>query len=1183
MPLISVVVPIYNVERYLAECLESLAQQTHRDLEIIMVDDGSTDSSAAIARRFAQRDGRFQLVQQPNGGLGNARNTGADVASGDFIAFVDSDDVVVRNAYELLISSLQQSGSDFASGNYHRLTQTGTWQSAMVAGTFTANRIKTHVTKHPALLNDRTAWNKLFRRSFWTEHGFRWPEGVLYEDIPVTLPAHVLASSVDVLRQPIYLWRARAGDSSSITQRRTEPRAVQDRTAAVDGVSRFLAEQGQTRLKKVYDRSVAEQDLRYFLAPLDQASPQFRELFLDLANDYFDRAEPDVFDPLPAIHRLQWHLVRRRLTAEVLEVLRFEKSGEINWTPVIRKGRRFYGDYPFRGDPDLGVPDSIYRLDKDEIPLRGAIEDVRWDGDDLLLTGWAHVAFQDLSKEGSARIRLTLEESGHPENVVAMTVRKVRRPDVTESATDGVTNYDWSGFEARVPVRGLTARGAFRDGHWRLRLEVRAGGIVRRRWLARTEPGRAKRPPLKLIDGARVVPTSEVGDFAVEVSTRAAEVTEARLDGSVLEVSGLLHRRSLDPADSALRVAREDGTVTVHLPAATAGPATASGHPFLARIPLDELSTEPRGVNEQSSRVEDQGVVWDLALEPGGTVRRAELVAAPDLDEPRHLSGVEEFVLRPTRTGRLRLVQRHIRPEVQSAQWTGDGELQLAGSYREPSGAAAEMVLLEQDRSERRTVPMTRDGDRFSVRFRPPAMQTVAGPMPLSAGQWDLYARLLPDGVAVRVKTDRALLPSLPAAHYAGSRRLRLLDVGLDDLALMSGGELPARQRGHAGRARLRTESYSAYLRLPRREAVLVDGYPSGQVGGDARAIFAELARRDTGLDIVWSVVDGQAVLPEGVRAVPRYGAEWYEALARSRYVVAADVRGLAGLARPPGQRVLQTWHGVPVAPLGLLNSGAARLGRGWEDRLREETAGWDVVLSTGWAMTEVMQAAFEPKGEIRQTGLPRHDLLVAGGSAAAAAAERVRGAYGIPAGARTVLYTPTYRADRPHRRSQRHGLDRFRFELDVEADTVRGLLGDGTVLLVRPHPKSVDAVPEADGRSILDVGRWPDAGELLLAADALLTEWSSVLVDYALLRRPMVLSTAAGGRRAGEAGGPTLSPADFPGPVCGSTAEALAAAVAAAAAPGIDSTAYARLLDRWVPVRDGSAAARAVAALLDS
>src|SRR3954453_11989051 len=113
-PRISVVVPVYNVEPYLAECLESLANQTLGDLEVIMVDDGSKDRSAAIAQEFADRDERFHLITQPNGGLGHARPPGINHATGECLAFVDSDDCLAPNAYELLINALGETASDFA-------------------------------------------------------------------------------------------------------------------------------------------------------------------------------------------------------------------------------------------------------------------------------------------------------------------------------------------------------------------------------------------------------------------------------------------------------------------------------------------------------------------------------------------------------------------------------------------------------------------------------------------------------------------------------------------------------------------------------------------------------------------------------------------------------------------------------------------------------------------------------------------------------------------------------------------------------------------------------------------------------------------------------------------------------------------------------------------------------------
>src|SRR5213593_356755 len=118
---VSIVVPVYQVEDYLDECLDSIAQQTFSDLEVVMVDDGSTDGSSAIAAARAEKDDRFRVVRQDNGGLGSARNTGAANSSGEFLMFVDSDDVITPDAIAQLLGALDESGSDFATGNVWRI------------------------------------------------------------------------------------------------------------------------------------------------------------------------------------------------------------------------------------------------------------------------------------------------------------------------------------------------------------------------------------------------------------------------------------------------------------------------------------------------------------------------------------------------------------------------------------------------------------------------------------------------------------------------------------------------------------------------------------------------------------------------------------------------------------------------------------------------------------------------------------------------------------------------------------------------------------------------------------------------------------------------------------------------------------------------------------------------------
>ena len=122
---LSIIVPMYNTADYLTVCLESIAQQTFGDFEVVMVDDGSPDNSAELARAFASKDPRFRLVQQENQGLGAARNTGAAHARGELIAFVDSDDVLPAHAYEVLVSTIERSGSDIASGYVRRFNSVG--------------------------------------------------------------------------------------------------------------------------------------------------------------------------------------------------------------------------------------------------------------------------------------------------------------------------------------------------------------------------------------------------------------------------------------------------------------------------------------------------------------------------------------------------------------------------------------------------------------------------------------------------------------------------------------------------------------------------------------------------------------------------------------------------------------------------------------------------------------------------------------------------------------------------------------------------------------------------------------------------------------------------------------------------------------------------------------------------
>ena len=228
MPLLSIVVPFYNVEAYIGECLESIRAQLLDDIEVIMVDDGSLDGCVDIARHYESIDPRFRLVRQENQGLGPARNTGTAHSRGKYITFVDSDDVIAPRAYTTMVGSLEKTGSDIAAGNAYRFASTkGVYQSWTHREPFAKTKLQTRISDTPVLMRDRMIWNKVYRRSFWDAGAYEFPP-IRYEDYMVTLRAYLEAPSVDIFHDHVYFWRDReSGDS--ITQQAARADNARDR------------------------------------------------------------------------------------------------------------------------------------------------------------------------------------------------------------------------------------------------------------------------------------------------------------------------------------------------------------------------------------------------------------------------------------------------------------------------------------------------------------------------------------------------------------------------------------------------------------------------------------------------------------------------------------------------------------------------------------------------------------------------------------------------------------------------------------------------------------------------------------------------------------------------------------------------------------------------------------------
>ncbi len=206
MPKVSIIVPVYNVEEYLPKCLDSLVTQTLSDIEIICVNDGSTDNSLQILEQYARDDFRIKIVNQSNSGIGVVRNNALDLAQGEYIGFVDSDDWVSEKMFEILYSTAKKFDCDFVEESFYSF-KNGNVQKCDITNlpvnkVFNSKDIENYIFSSP-----KVVWNKLFKTSFIKNNNIRFMETSRDEDVIFTVLCRALAKKIVYIDCPAYYYR----------------------------------------------------------------------------------------------------------------------------------------------------------------------------------------------------------------------------------------------------------------------------------------------------------------------------------------------------------------------------------------------------------------------------------------------------------------------------------------------------------------------------------------------------------------------------------------------------------------------------------------------------------------------------------------------------------------------------------------------------------------------------------------------------------------------------------------------------------------------------------------------------------------------------------------------------------------------------------------------------------------
>lgn len=1067
---LSVIVPVYNVELYLDECLASLANQTATDIEVIIIDDGSLDSSAAIAKSYANRLSNFHYYYKDNGGLGSARNYGIARARGEYMTFCDSDDVIPENAYENMLNKARRFNSDIVMGNVNRFNSKKTWVSALHKPVFNRPYDSVTVKDVPEIIFDTISCNKLYKRSFWDSASVSFPEGVLYEDIPVVVPLLCTASSISTVCDICYSWRAREGADRSITQNRAEFRNLHDRIEALKSVDRFFDENvHDNELREIKEWKWLNLDLPIYINACPDADDGYFRYLAEYANRTYSQASQPVKDRLSVVKRLEYDALSRLDRKLLFEVIEYSKAG-YRFDKVAKT--RVNDETRFILKPAAHIKNKFDNRLFDitdnlkAFPPTCSVTDIAWSGATLKIEGFCIFPKVTYNRPGkrmlSARIVDVESDSSASLPIREEYARGVRgrfglifgRDDIGDRRLS-YFNYSGSGFCLTIDFLSLDVASIISCDAF---VEI---SVVQ--------------------DGLRSV-------FMLNGRSKALLATGNASGSSLInntlvsydfDQSGIFRINSVQFANKLSCLSGEDANSVIVALCDTSTRATASiGGKLLTvhdgKICIDsdfvdslELGTYRLLIDEAPIAANDKvdsgvrfgkGNCWRLLSSTQNEVCLEVMETAPAVSIFQNDADPTRLTIEYPSTISGHQVYKYL----------------VALNDNQEVGISFEAVgALEEDGLDSLCFDLTKP---FS-------------PNNLSAGVWSLCLSTGLDVLnssVVKVWGSNTLSMCLDLCR---DHLVRLEASADNELVLSSKKTWSCFERTVARRRLIKEFVYPVFRRLPIcRKKVVFEGLWGRKYYCNPRALYEYINEFHPEYKCIWSLDDERRPIKGSGTSVRRMSLRYFFHIATAKYLV-NNVNFDNSFVKRDGQVFIETMHGMPLKTIGLDAIGEFRTEK-QRDEYRKKCAFWDYVVVQNAEVEDIARRCYEFKGTFLRTGYPRNDILFKGGGRVSS----IRHNLGLPDNKRVILYAPTWRIE-----------NTFDFHFDI--DKLRSELSGDYVLLLRVHPLAAKGLSDGliDNKFIFDVTNYPSTEELFLISDVAITDYSSLMFDYSILNKPML------------------------------------------------------------------------------
>ena len=1055
---------MYNVEKYLSECLDTLLAQTYTNLEIILVDDGSTDSCPDIARTYIAADRRVSLIQKKNAGLGAARNTGIAASKGEYLVFLDSDDTLPLDAYERMMRAILESGSDLVVGSHVRNIDGSLVEANWSRRVHATRTLGVTIEDAPDMLIDIFAWNKIFSREFWDRAELSFPEGVRYEDqVPMT-QAYLDARVFDVIPAVVYRHRIR-DDGSSISQQKREAADLHDRLATKRAIAKMMDDHGCELTRRRWFVKVFTYDLlNYYRAALTVGDDYWELLSSDVAK-LLDQAPSDIWDSLEIRHRVPAWLVSRGMEVELERFLAYADAHGSNFR-VIELDGALHVDLPLSESVKADAPDFLARVNSVDVSLQSRLRRIECAVPGEIELAWFALLrhIDPHSRDVRTTLRLREQSTGR-----SVTTNAIRTPDQRANvwATREHENHDLSAFTAVIKARDLLPQAETSTSVWDVFVAIESGEFEQEGpFQTRLGAGSAGSAVTSVIDGALMTTEwSQPRGLSVTLDRRYAVCTSAHHDGNAIDlIIQVPPGERLHKVFSAGR--RVATSVISEVPS--------EANRFRVSLPVVDIE-----LADEDFVVLLADCGWD---EPVRIMPESPLdwvVSQASAGKVACVQGIDGSLTLVARRPLLLIEGVSIKDDSVSITGTASAVEAFTCEVAGPRAVTGTVDGVSVDGSFHVTVPLTRTiwGHEQAMLPRDPYQLRVTSD----------------DGRTVLTRCSRTVQGRAPIFEDDDGWTSEVDHQNLE-LVLRRDSGLPLTQASRFAQQRLQTTTYAAARLAERSPTVLFECFNGAGTGDSPGAVCDYLLSNGSELDVCWSVNDLSVPVPDGSRAVLRLSKEWYQLLGSAKFLVSNN-NFPAFFKKAEDQVHVQTWHGTPLKKIGHDVESAGYISRAYMDLMDAEARGWDYLVSPSPFCSEIFPAAFAYYGEILEIGYPRNDALLSAG--AAEVRQRVRSRLGVPDDQQLLLYAPTWREN--VRVKGRYGKVVY-----LESALVTEQRDDVTVL-VRGHANTSSQPLVAEGKRMLDVTSYPDIAELYLAADVLVTDYSSVMFDFALTDKPMI------------------------------------------------------------------------------